>query len=532
MKKVVVVGVDAGCWDMLKLGIAEGKLPTFQRLIKEGVSGELKSTVPYVTWPAWTSAITGVNPGKHNIFNFVTFENYKYRILTAADRKCDPIWKILSRKGLKVGVLYVPVTYPPDRDIDGFMVSGNGVLSIDSDFTYPSELKERLLSRGYELDVEEDDTKQLDLASMLDAEEVRERIALELMRDIQWDFYMVVFMSTDRAQHKRWKYLDRSASGYDLPKAETGKNEILKAYSSLDEFLNETLRLVGGTADIIILSDHGFGSTHKAFYVNSWLRSQGYLVIRKPPKGSMLFRLGLSRRNIGSLMHLLGGVMPLTVRKKLRKHRVIRDARKHFPSYTIDFDNTKAWFYKECCIKINLKGREPRGIVDESQYEIIRDDLIHKLLELTDPETGERILISAYKREKIYHGNYVGNAADIVFLLRDGYRADLELVADKLVEHQSQSFHTPYGIFIAHGPSIKSDEKIGGIDIVDIAPTVLHIFGVPIPDYIDGRVLMEIFKEDSDEAQRKPSRTRYGERERIRERISHLKAQAKSKNKL
>lgn len=524
-RKVIVIGLDGACWEIIKLGIAEGKLPTIQKLIDEGVSGEINSTIPDITWPAWTSAITGVDPGKHNILNFVICENNRYRILTAADRRCDPIWKILSREGLKVGVVNVPVTYPPDRDIEGYMISGHGVVSIDSEFTYPSELKERILSKGYRLDGEAN-LKLLDLQWILETEEVKKRVVLELIRDTGCDFFMVVFISTDFVQHMKWRYLDPLTPGYEPLDAETAKNDILKVYSSLDDFLKDMMQIIGGTAEVLILSDHGFGSTHKVFNVNSWLKDQGYLAISKTLSKSVMFKLGLSQKNFSKFMHLLASAMPKSIKNKIRKRQFVDGAKRRLPSseYGISFAKTRAWFYKECCIKINLKGREPGGIVDESQYETIRDALIRELKELSDPETGEKVVEAAYKREEIYHGNYVGNAADIIIQLREGYRPSVKPTADRWIEPQDpkeRGYHRQHGIFIAYGPSIKSGVRIELTNMVDVTPTILHMFGIPIPDYIDGRVLMEIFMEGSDEAHRIPSYTHYGERDRIKAKIGN-----------
>src|SRR5689334_19557946 len=144
-KRAVAIGIDGGSFRVLRPWIAEGHLPNFARLAAEGAVGTLTSTIPPLTPPAFVSSMTGKNPGKHNIYDFVRIprDGYRRAVINATHIKGNKLWNVLNHYGRTAGIVHFPATYPPEK-IDGFMVGG--ILTpkgVDS-HTYPKELADEL----------------------------------------------------------------------------------------------------------------------------------------------------------------------------------------------------------------------------------------------------------------------------------------------------------------------------------------------------------------------------------------------------
>jgi len=194
----------------------------------------------------------------------------------------------------------------------------------------------------------------------------------------------------------------------------------------------------------------------------------------------------------------------------------------------IDWKCTKAFFSSSIgpssAIEINLVDREPEGIVKKEEYDEIRELIIKALLRAKDPESGENIVQDAFKREDIYHGPYVSEAPDIIFLTRKlEYLATDRIYGESLVSEpfrKGRGSHRMEGILIAYGPDIKNEGKnIEPARIIDLAPTILHMFGLKIPEDMDGKVLTNIFKPDSPVAKRPIKYQKITERMRIKEEL-------------
>ena len=148
MKKTLLVGFDAACWEYLDPLLRAGRLPTVQRLIDSGTWGTLQSTFPALTPTAWASIITGKNPGKHGVFDMVVRnpDTYEFMPTNAQLRRGTPFWQRFNECGFRVGLVNVPFTYPPEP-IDGFVVTGFGTPNSASDFAYPGEVLEWITAR-------------------------------------------------------------------------------------------------------------------------------------------------------------------------------------------------------------------------------------------------------------------------------------------------------------------------------------------------------------------------------------------------
>ena len=532
--KVFVIGLDGATFDIIRPLVREGKLPTIENLMHKGVHGNLRSTIPPATLPAWPSFMTGKNPGKHGVFDFMGRESNEYygRLMSSKDIHGDTIWRILSKFGKRSIVMNVPATYPPEK-INGIIISGM-LTPVGKSYTYPPELEDEIKDYVVEMDPEiYEKEESIFLDELYSIIQKRKDTALYLMKKYKWDFFMVMFRETDIIQHKLWGE----------------KEKIFQFYQHIDEIINQLITETDDDTYIIIMSDHGFGELRKMVCINKWLTDLGLLSCKRKDysqlrhvklnelmglktKNSLneiiLFKLGFSRQRIKFWLEKIGlekslNLIPKSMRKRIRVSLPETDL-------DIDWAKTKAYFSsffsaETQSITINLKGRDPEGIVDPQEYEEVRKYIIKKLHELRDPVTGEKVVNKVFRREEIYHGPFLNRAPDIVMLLKEGYKASGDLLSKEVIvpKEKIEGAHRMNGIFIVYGPEIKQGEEIKKAEIIDLAPTILHIMHIPIPKDMDGKVLKEIFKEGSELATREIVYQEIEhEKRKIKERIKEL----------
>lgn len=495
-ERVIVIGLDGGTFRLLQPWAREGRLPTLARIMEEGTWGTLRTTVRPESSVAWTSFMTGVNPGKHGIFGFARWKGrgYSYGINDSRNIGAPTLWHILSEQGKRVGVLNVPMTYPPSP-VKGFLVSGMMTPSLQSPFTFPDDLAQRLLASvgDYVISVDGLGRSAEELLARLNyCTQRRKEALLYLMEEYEWDLLVAVFIAPDRIQHFLWAEMDPHHPRHD-PQADDLSEDILKCYAQLDEIIGSLLDVVDDRTLLFIVSDHGFNGFHKMVNLNAWLEAQNLLAFRSRLKGRaapIFFRL----RSLPGLRRIKGA-LPLVGRADL--------SRSFLPSLedSVDWAETKAFFSPEGGIRINLKNREPQGIVEAgSEYEALRGEITEGLLNLRDSETGFPVIDSVYRREDLYRGPYLECAPDLIAEpLRHeedpgGNFALSSAPIGPLFDAQTPytGNHTLDGIFLAWGKGLRHG-PLQGVQIIDLAPTILHALGLSIPRHMDGEVL-DIFE--------------------------------------
>lgn len=548
--RVLVIGLDGATFDLLGPWMKEGKLPTLARLTKSGVSGTLTSVFPPISPSAWTSFITGKNPGKHGVFDFSVRKERSYDRAAINPNNIDgkTLWSILSEYGKKVGVAYVP--FAPIEKVNDFIIPG--VFSSQSVPTYPPSLEKELLeeTRSYEMSrnlyeyVPGLEDKYL--REIMDVTKKIEDVTLHLMAKYSWDFFMTTFFYGDQIQHFFWKYIDPKHPAYDYKMAKKYRNAILHYYQKIDNTLDRILRKIDAFTTVIIMSDHGAGPVYKTVYVNYWLMKKNLLKLKKRSTQRSLKQYvftQLTQKNIvdifakGNLMKILSKIKPPTYFRS-KYYSFLMSSRPTLSD--VDWTQTKAYsvgIFGQ--IFINLIGREPAGIVKPGkEYEELRNFLIRGLAELKDPETDEKIVDKAVKREEIYRGPHTREAADIIFTMKGmtyythtpEFGPDPNSLTEPPVNMESAT-HRMNGILMVTGPSIRRDMTIEHAKIIDIAPTILHIMNVPIPSNMDGRVLKEIFELGSDPARREVKCTEPSKKKVARRRLSKEEKQIKERLK-
>lgn len=507
--RVIVFGLDGGTFALLQPIMDVGKMPYMKQIIERGVSGILNSTIPPITAPAWTSFATGKNPGKHGIYDFVVKGSNNMVMANSRMIIGKKIWNILSDHKKKVGIINFPISYPLE-EVNGFMISGFISPLNAKTYSYPPELFSQIGDyvinvKALEINKRRSPTKKEILQfieKIMRAIELRYKAFRYLIEKNEWDFIFILFMEFDKLQHALWKYLEK-----DEPQYNKGEiyEYILKCYQRIDAILGEIFEEMDDKTSLIIVSDHGFCSKNKYFFINLWLNKNGYL------------NRNLTQLIIDKIKEKTGfknnTILPSKITDVLRNFG-LQKINAHFsdlfipPSHEIllryiNLLKTKAYCPSTSSqgIFINLKNRDRYGIVEEGDgYNRIRKEIRDKLLALKDEETGKNIFENIYFSEQIYHGPALKYAPDLILSPADGYvllSSLMNLYSKNLVKvTTSEGTHHPDGIFIAVDKKIiKNDLRIDNTNIIDIAPTILYLMGLSIPSDMDGKVVTSIFKE-------------------------------------
>ena len=506
-RKALIIGLDGATWDLLMPWMQAGHLPTLARLVREGAHGPLMTTIPPVSASAWVSFATGANPGVHGIFDFVFPKpgSTEIGVVNVTLRGAPPFWSLIEAAGGQVGLVSVPITYPP-QPIRGFTVCGFLVPNQASPYTYPPELKEELRRAMGPFPLHEFEGNRSRhvgrfLEDMLRFERGRTEAVLYLMRHKPWDLFAFVFKTTDTVQHEVWHLLDPTHPRHDAARAAEFGPAILRYYQEIDALVGRILAEAPPGTFVVLMSDHGGGAFHKFFHVNNWLAAQGLLHFKRTPWSLVkraLFRAGVTPVNALRLVNLL---RLGRLRKNVKRGRGRGLLRRLFLSFDdVDWKRTRAFAVGNFGqIYINVKGERPQGIVAPGEeYERLRDRIIAAALALRDPQTGEAVIRAAYKREEIYHGPRLRQAPDIILHTdRAKYVSfgHADFGSNRLIEPSigQTGHHQMEGIVLLHGPGIAPGTVLQGANIMDIAPTVLYALNLPIPAIMDGKPLTAAF---------------------------------------
>jgi len=481
--RLLIVGLDGLTWRTLTPLLETGVMPHLARLRGEGAWGPLTSVVPTQSAAAWASFITGQNPGRHGVVDFMQRRpdgSYHH----AKPHPATTLWHHAGHAGLRIGVLNFPVTYPPDP-VNGFLVSG--MLSPKGrTFTFPSTLGDELLSAvpGYRIDLEwqlyvgREEALLRDLTDM-----TRQRVAAARYLQDRYpsDLLAVAFIGPDRLQHALWKHLDPAHPYHDAREASGLNQPIYRFYATLDDALGQLVAAAGDRTAVIVLSDHGFQAAAWQFSVNEWLAERGWLSWQA---GRSRLERFVRKLDTPWVRHL--------------RRRFLKDVSRHFstfsPGGTIDWSRTAAFcpWTEQQGVRLNVEGREPGGIVSADAHEGLREEIRLALLGATEPQSGQRVVDRVWRREEIYQGPFFDQMPDLVFALRPGFAASQAQQRLWSATGWASGDHSLDGIVVAWGPGVVPG-PVTGAELIGVAPTALYWLGRPVPAEMDGRVLSSLF---------------------------------------
>ncbi|MBV8607124.1 MAG: alkaline phosphatase family protein [Singulisphaera sp.] len=507
--KVFVLGLDGATWDILEPLMKAGELPHLARLRQRGASGVLRSIFPPLSPVAWTGIMTGKNSGKHGVFEFLEYAHDPLhgRVNSSRAIKAELVWEIAGRHGKATVAGGVPMSYPP-RPAPGFylgdFLSPAHAPDFASDPALFAELEREIGPyRPWSTAVHDGGHEAGALAELTDFLEHHLRAIEFLMRRCAWDLFVFDLMATDRAQHELWHVWDpshRVARGRDLSAERAG---FVAFWKALDRGLGAIAAALPPDTALILMSDHGFGPIEWYVNFNVWLLERGDIALHDTfyvqqkrwfyERGATpewfynkMVRWGLAGQRVGrfrgrqkSLLERVGESVFLS-----RRH--------------IDWSRTRAYAQGNFGqIFLNVEGRQPRGCVAPADVRPLLEDLKAGLLAIPHPESGAPLVARVFEREELYHGPHAPLAPDLTVVLDDWRYRTIGLYDFTTNKVISPAFgptgdHRMEGIFVAVGPPFRAGASPDGATLLDLAPTVLHLLGVPVPPDMDGRVLAEV----------------------------------------
>ena len=458
-RRVMVIGLDCA-EPQLVFDRWLDRLPNIRSIVQQGAYGPLRSCDPPITVPAWAVMTSSKKPGTLGVYGFRNRADHSYDkhvIANSTAIKVDRVWDILSRQGKQVILIGIPQTFPP-MPVNGILVADFLTPDIKADYTYPTEFKSEVAKvvGEYLLDVREfrSDKKEAILNEIFEMTRKRFALARYLLTEKEWDYFMMVEIGVDRIQHAFWAYMDKTHRNY-CP-GNPFENAIFDYYQFVDAQIGELLKVADKDTTVFIVSDHGAQKMEGSVCVNEWLIREGYLTLFERPS------------------------VPTP-----------------FAKLNVDWSKTKAWgdggYYSR--ISLNVRGREPRGIVEPSEYESLRTELIAKLEAIPD-QNGQPIGTKVFRPEELYQQRNGVPPDLMVYFGNLAWRSAGTVGRSSVYTFENDTGpddanHGQYGIFIVRPPAAKNGLKLRDLEIQDIAPTILKILGVPIPSDMEGKVIQD-----------------------------------------
>lgn len=457
--RVLVLGWDCAAPELVFDEFASD-LPVLARLRQGGTWGELESSIPCITVPAWSSMLSSRDPGVLGIYGFRNRIDHSYSQMTRADSTTvreKRVWDYVSEAGLESVIVGVPQTYPV-QPLNGWLISDFLTPGTSHAFTYPAVLKQEVLriAPEYPFDVRgfRTEDKHRLLQQIIDLTEIQFKVLKHCLSTRDWQFFMHVNIGVDRIHHGFWRYHD---PGHRLHEPGSGFGGVIRDYyRMIDRMAGELIELAGDNTVVMVVSDHGVTRMDGAVCINEWLWREGWLHLKTPPPE--------------------GQITP-------------------FDQLDVDWSRTRAWgsggYYGR--VFLNVSGREPEGCVPPGAYEQTRDELAAALSSIQGPD-NQIIGAQVFKPEVIY--SQVRNVApDLLIYFGDlhwraagsiGHGADYTLENDTGPDDAN---HSMKGMFVIHEPGRSGAGQVMGHQLMDIAPTILHHLGLPIPAAMQGRVI-------------------------------------------
>jgi len=485
--KTVLIGLDGATFTVLKPLFSAGLMPFLADFAETGVQAPLRTVIPALTPPAWTSLVTGRSPGQHGIFDFFQRESadsHTLRFATANDILTPhTIWSLANRGGLRAMALNFPLTFPAPK-LDGYVIPGWMPWRQLRLGCHPKSLYARLQTLpGFH-----PDQLAMDMAHEEKAlegcppDEYPDWIAWHIRREERWaeivsmlmqddppcELVTVLFDGVDKLQHLFWRFLDPAfAHTVRRPWEKRVQQACRDYFARVDALLAGIVRQAGPDATVIVASDHGFGPQERTFFVNAWLEQRGDLAWadRRAARPDASKTLGIGQ---------------------IARH-----------GHLLDWARTRAYVPMPSSNGLHIvrAGPDTPGGISEAEYESFRDGLLADLLTLRDPADGRPVVREVWKREDIFAGPRLELAPDLTLVLQDGGLVSI-LGADAVVAPRPQPMgtHRPLGVFLARGPGLRRGEALEALSILDVAPLVLHSLGLPIPVSMEGAVPSAAFE--------------------------------------
>jgi len=476
-QKLIMLGLDGAGYELIDEYLDD--LPNIKKLKQIGTFADMVSCFPPVTCPNWKCYATGMNPGKLGMFwwHNISFKDRKEYFPNKRFNEREEIWDILSHAGKKVAVINMPTTYPAKK-VNGFLVSG-GTGATGSDYVYPKSMKETLKKKyGYRLRADKtsthNHTEQEIYEDVMDVIKRKFQLLQDTIKENKYDFIHASIFHINTLQHDFWN----------------SSKSTKKAWIYIDGQIGEILK--NKEYDIMLMSDHGCNEIKTIFNINKWLENEGYLKIKRNlsykiktkfnlhPIMKVLSKIGLTKARIRK-------VLPMKIERKLIDILPTEGAFKR-KTDIVNWDNTSAM----------ASGQGPIYVKKDENYEKVRKEIKEKIKDVNNK--GRKVIKAVYFKEEVYSGKHFEEAPDIIVdqepnvTITGSYSDELSIFEDRPKHWKGEN--KMHGIFLAQGDAFKNLKKIDNISILDLAPTILHFFGLEKTKDMDGKVLKDIFSKD------------------------------------
>jgi predicted AlkP superfamily phosphohydrolase/phosphomutase len=451
--------------------------------------------MPIVTPQVGGTLVTGRSPGHHGLMDFwQRGPDGVFRETKGASLRVPPIWQLLDERGLSSAVLNLPFTYPPPK-LKGFMIAGEDAPGVHPSIAYPRDLLKEVTARfgRYRLkDTFPGGRQKSDYLTLIDTDvRAQTEVFTHLLTTRSWDFGLVFFSHIAICQHYFWEDMDRNDP------ANPYRGMVESAYRALDTAVGRLIEVAGNDTNVIVMSDCGAGPLYSGVNLNTLLANEGLLRYRTHPAGQKKKEVTLTEKlRRGAMARLRRSPWYFRVNHYLQPLKAWMQNQRDGSG--IDWSRTRAhsrgqWGH----IYINLKGRDPNGIVEPADYNKVCAEIASKLTAIVDPQRGETAIQKVWRRDELYHGPAVDYAPDLIVDWREGAympndrdRGETAVFVPRFRQYMSwptSGSHRLDGVLIAAGPDIEPGTRVHGARIIDIMPTWLQLLGQPIPRDLEGK---------------------------------------------
>jgi len=485
--------------------VERGKLPAFASLMARGAYGRLRSPFPLSTVERWANLMTGVGAGRHGIYDvFQRRGDGHFHEVAYGDVAAPQVWQRLSDAGVRCAVANVPLAHPSPH-IDGYVIAGYDAPGVHRSMASPPSVYDDIVERfgAYRLD-ENYFARYRRLSEYPDRFERGIPAQAEVLEHLvgrgDWDFFLTWHNAVAQAQHFFWS--DMEEAGGDGRYA----GLVARVYELVDQSLERIIAAAGPETTVYVLSDCGAGPVRYGVDVNRWLERGGLLTHCPGERGTTRVALQWLWQRI-PFRRMRPDLVPWYLlpenpgRRVAARMRGIRERLQEAVYADVDWTRTRAYARGiQGTVFVNLRGREPAGIVAPgAEYESVRNDVVARLAELRDPDTGALVVRRTYRREEIYDGPMLERAPDLLVDWTDmAYLPTESPAAGDLVvaarrrddeDFESTGDHRPDGVVFAMGPGFEPGRRLEAVSVFDLMPTWLEAFGLPVPAGLRGSPL-------------------------------------------
>ena len=498
--RVLLLGWDGAEPGLVEPWVAQERLPVLAAGVAWGRLGRVRSTVPPLTPPAWTTMLTGVNPGRHGVYGFTRLGPGRREVpVTAADRRAPTVWQYLTAAGLRVGLFNLSASYPPEA-VNGFVLPGFETPVFGPEMTHPREAFEVAMAgvRGYVHEGVDRLRGEQAAAHLRQQMRLQQGMLRRLMQEWPVDVLAVILNGIDRIHHRAWP---EGRSVEEVAQAEgTAVEEI---YRECDAILGDLLEeYADEQTEVVVVSDHGGGPLRGRLVLGRALEEGGFLKRREVDK---------SRDALVLLVKLARRVVPARVRPVLwalsgaKLRRRAEERQREEQRVLLDWEQTVAYPWGAGFAQVPVRGPEGEGGVAPEDRERVREEVAAHIRGLRDPATGEPLASRVRRGEEVYDEPRLGSVPDLVVDPGEGAWVVVpwsEAKSGPSVERFESwrdrpkglmGVHRPWGMVATWGPAVPAGGEPPRLEMADLAPALLYLGGVAIPEGLDGRLPREVW---------------------------------------